>query len=284
MPVALRIHTQAGTTPGQYLRELRERLRMTVRDVEHASAVIAAEEGDRRFGISAGHLSKIENDDFIPSLFKLFTITAVYELEFHELLQRYGVDGNRSRRYRGRFLHAVTHLTSSQVYGFREKIPVPVRVNPNFNWEATQLLNRMIGLWGDVPAAFLIDCNPRRHTYGFVGLSDNTMVPLIRPGSFIMIDPERHRVVQFAEQDPIRRPIYFIELRSGYRCAWCQRDGSKLLVIPHPESRLPVETFSLTTEADVIGQVVGVAMRLVPASAAIRDRAPKSLDPNGVVK
>ena len=284
MPVVLPIHPHTATTPGQYLRELRERLRMTVRDVEHASAAVAAEEGDQRFGISAGHLSKIENDDFIPSLSKLFTIAAIYELDFHELLRRYGVDGNRSRLYRGRFLHAVTHLTSSQVYGDKEKIQVPIRVNPNFNWEATQLLNRMVGLWGDVPAAFLIDCNPRRHTYGFVGLSDSTMVPLIRPGSLILIDPERHRVAPCAIEDPLQRPIYFVELRNGYRCAWCQLNGSRLMLIPHPESRLPVETFSLSTEADVIGQVVGVAMRLVPASTATRDRGPKSLDPNEVVK
>jgi transcriptional regulator with XRE-family HTH domain len=284
MPAPLPNHCGTKATPGQYLRELRERLRMTVRDVERASEVIADEEGDERFCISSGHLSKVENDGFLPSLFKLFTIAAVYELEFHDLLRRYGVDGNRSRLYRSRFLRAVTHPTSSQVYGYEEKIQLPIRVNPNVDWETTQLVNRMVGLWGEIPAAFLLGCNPRRHTYGFIGLSDNSMAPLIRAGSLIMIDPERHRIARNAVQNPFQRPIYFIELRDGYRCAWCQLEGTRLMLIPHPESCLPIETFSLTTEADIVGQVVGVAMRLAPVGTPIRDREPTALNPSEVVK
>lgn len=257
---------------------------MTVRDVERASSIVAAEEGDERFGISSGHLSKIENDDFVPSQFKLFTLAAVYELDFHDLLRRCGVDGGRSRLYRNRFLRAVTHPTSGRIYGYEEKIWVPMRLNPNFNWETTQLVNRMVGLWGEIPAAFLIGRNPRRHTYGFVGLADNTMVPLIRPGSFIMIDPERRRITHDVVQNQFERPIYFVELRDAYRCAWCQLEGSRLMLIPHPDSNLPVETFSLTTEADVVGQVVGVAMRLVPSSTTTRDHGLTALTPGELVK
>ena len=36
------------------------------------------------------------------------------------------------------------------------------------------------------------------------------------------------------------------------------------MLIPHPDSKVPVQTFSLSSEAEVLGQVVAVAMRLVP--------------------
>jgi hypothetical protein len=79
-----------------------------------------------------------------------------------------------------------------------------------------------------------------------------------------MIDPEKRRIQQGGCKNEFERPIYFVELRQGYRCAWCQVDGSRLMLIPHPISGLPVQTFSLASEVDVLGQVVGVAMRLTP--------------------
>ncbi|HVB54803.1 MAG TPA: helix-turn-helix transcriptional regulator [Candidatus Acidoferrales bacterium] len=272
------------TTPGQYLNEVRERLNISVRDVQEASAVIASEEGQRGFYISPGHLSRIENGSSIPSSFKLFALCAVYGLDFHDALRRYGIDGNRTRLYRDRFLPAVTRPASSEIYGFDEKVWVPVRLDPSFRWETTQLVNRIVALWGEIPASFLVGCNPRRHTYGFVGLADKTMLPLIRPGSLIMIDPERRRIIDQPYQNEFERPIYFVELRDGYRCAWCQIAGSKLLLIPHPISGLPVQTFNLPTDAGIVGQVVGVAMRLVPADVTNEERASKLLARSGVVK
>ena len=98
------------------------------------------------------------------------------------------------------------------------------------------------------------------------------MYPLLRPGSLLMVDSERRRIRQEAWKDEAERPIYFVELRDGYRCAWCQVDGSRLLLISHPRSGLPVNTVNLEKDADVVGQVVGVAMRLVPAGAATREQ------------
>ena len=62
---------------------------------------------------------------------------------------------------------------------------LPVRLGPGFHWETTQLLNRVVAQWGEVPAAFLLGCNPRRHTYAYVGLEDRTMFPLVQPGSLL---------------------------------------------------------------------------------------------------
>src|SRR6267378_1116592 len=59
------------------------------------------------------------------------------------------------------------------------------------------------------------------------------------------------------------RPIYFVELRNGYVCSWCQLDRGQLIVIPHPHSHQDVRRFDHPTQAEIVGRVTGVAMRIV---------------------
>lgn len=262
-------------TAGSYLKEVRQRMQLGLREVQEVTAIIAAEEGNDEFHVSASRLTQIENEDSSPSAFKIFSLSAVYGIDFFDLLQRYGIDPDRTHHYRKHLHSEVTHPVSSGVYGFNTKITLPVRLDPSFRVEATQLVNRAVALWGEIPAAFLLDSNPRTHTYGLIGLSDRSMFPLLRPGALVMIDTNRRRVVRNGWTNEFERPIYFVELRDGYRCAWCQVDGQRLLVIPHPMSEAPTEILSLSNEAEVVGQVVGVAMRLIPATPASRDHGSK---------
>jgi hypothetical protein len=55
----------------------------------------------------------------------------------------------------------------------------------------------------------------------------------------------------------------FTELRSGYICSWCQLEKGQLMVIPHPQSRQAVQHFDYPSQAEVVGRVTGVAMRIV---------------------
>jgi hypothetical protein len=54
----------------------------------------------------------------------------------------------------------------------------------------------------------------------------------------------------------------FSELRSGYACGWCHLKQGVLSVIPHPLSKCEVRRFEHPREAEVIGRVIGVAMRI----------------------
>jgi len=110
------------------------------------------------------------------------------------------------------------------------------------------------------------------------------MFPLLRPGSLLMIDPERRRVAQDGWKNEFDRPIYFVELRDGYRCGWCQVDGSRLTLIPHPISNVPIQSFSLASEAEVLGQVVGVATRLVPPNTSTQGPGSKLPAPTEIVR
>ena len=253
------------TSPGRFLKEFRERLGLGVRDVQKSSAMIAAEEGNHEFYVSAARLSQIENEASPPSLYKLFSISAIYGVDFADLLKRYGADPDRIHRYREMVKHDATHPVSVESLNTRGDVTLPVRLDPSFRWETTQLLNRMVLQWGRIPTALLQDISPRNQMFGYVGLEDYTMFPILRPGALLMIDGNRRKVVQSGWRNELERPIYFVEMREGYRCAWCQLENGMLTLIPHPTSGVAVQSYRHPEEAEVAGQVVGTAMRLVPA-------------------
>jgi len=86
---------------------------------------------------------------------------------------------------------------------------------------------------------------------------------LIRPGSLVQIDPTQRKISSGKWRTEFERPIYFIELRDGYLCSWCQLEKGRLIAIPHPQSRQAVRHFDYPLQAEVVGRVTGVAMRIV---------------------
>ncbi|MFQ5875712.1 MAG: helix-turn-helix domain-containing protein [Dehalococcoidia bacterium] len=250
--------------PGRFLKELREKLELGLREVQEASVRIAEAEKNHEFYISAARLAQIENENSVPSVFKVFSLSAIYGVDFLEVLRRFGLDPGRANYYRSLLRLDVTHPVAAEVHAKDATVTLPVRLDPSFRWETTQLVSRVVEVWGEIPVAFLLQLNPRAHMYGYIGLRDFAMYPLLRPGSLVMIDEKRRRVLRDGWRTEFERPIYFVELRDGYRCAWCHLEGSCLTLIPHPMSALPAERFNVPQEAEVVGQVVGVAMRLVP--------------------
>jgi hypothetical protein len=123
-------------------------------------------------------------------------------------------------------------------------------------------MGRVVEQWGIVPLAYLAQFANRHYTYGYVGSEDFTMYPILPPRTFIQVDESKNRVIDGAWRSEYERPIYFVETRDGYTCSWCsvQRDG--LVLQSHPLSPVPVRVLKHPQEAEVIGQVVGVAMRL----------------------
>jgi hypothetical protein len=53
------------------------------------------------------------------------------------------------------------------------------------------------------------------------------------------------------------------ELRDGYACGWCELKDGQLILVPHITSPQPIRRFSHLDEAEIIGRVTGVAMRIV---------------------
>src|ERR671936_810797 len=77
---------------GQKLRKTRERLRLRYRDVERASQRISNDRGNHEFLIGLSRLADIENKGTVPSIYRLYSLCAIYRLDIGEVLEWYGVD------------------------------------------------------------------------------------------------------------------------------------------------------------------------------------------------
>lgn len=254
---------QPNLRAGQRLKAVRERLGLSTRDVERKSEQIAVEKRNQEYHISHAWLTDIEKGKFMPGLFKLYSLSAIYDRGFTEIASYFGMriaDLNRDRVLLG---VPRTHLVPQEEDAGKQSVSLPVEFKPEFRFERTSLLSRVVEKWEEVPIGLLQHLDLRKSMYGYIGLEDLTLYPLIRPGSLVQIDPSQRKITLAQWRTEFERPIYFIELRNGYVCGWCQLDRGQLVIIPHPQSRQSVRQFAYPTQADVVGRVTGVAMRIV---------------------
>jgi transcriptional regulator with XRE-family HTH domain len=245
---------------GKSLRALREKLGLTMRDVEHSSACIAEKYRNEEFSIPPSRLSDIETKGILPSIFRLYTLSIIYRRDIRELMSLYGVDLNNTPADLGLVSPPKSHV--SDALSGLASVRVPVRMDPGFDERRTTNLGRMVEKWGLVPLAYLAQFARSEFTYGYVGTEDFTMYPILPPGSFIQVDESRNRVVEGTWHSEYERPIYFVETRDGHTCSWCSTRREEIILQPHPLSPVPVRILRHPQEAEVLGQVVGVAMKL----------------------
>jgi hypothetical protein len=162
----------------------------------------------------------------------------------------------------GLFTWPATHVIGTSVDAEQSRIPFPIRLRQEFETEQTSLLTRLVQLWGDIPVTLIRQLDLRKSLYGYIGLKDFTLHPVILPGSFVQIDPTQTKIKTGGSRRELDRPIYFIELREGYACSWCELKGGQLRLVPHVNSPQEIRTFAHPTEAEIIGRVTGVAMRI----------------------
>ncbi|MCI0719899.1 MAG: hypothetical protein L0338_13150 [Acidobacteria bacterium] len=254
--------------PGEGLKDIRRRLQITTREVEENSRKIAETEGNEEFCISNGWLTQVENNsNSTPSIHKLYSLAVIYRMKFTDLLLLYGVDLEKMGKYQHLTPLQRTYPARLEVYDKERIVSFPVRLDPGTAPERTNLLSRMVEVWGEVPIAIIQHLDIRHRMYGYIGLRDYTLYPLIRPGSFVQIDERQNKVKKLPWRTEFDRPIYFVEFRDGYACSWCELHGNRLTLIPHPLSPASVSEYVYPTEAEVVGRVTAVAMRLVDGTA-----------------
>jgi transcriptional regulator with XRE-family HTH domain len=246
---------------GRRLRELREQIGLTLRDVEIASTTLAEARGVEEFITNPSRLSDIETKGVIPSIYRLYALSVIYRADFTELLKLYGVDLSATASDLAVCSPSKTHRL--EMATSRGAAQIPVRLDPGFDLNRSFDLGRMIECWGPVPMQFLQDLAKKRYTYAYIGMQDLTMYPLLLPGSFVQVDEERSRVEEGPWRSEWERPIYFVETREGHVCCWCSLRRGEIVLQSHPLSPVAARILKHPQEAEVIGQVVGVAMRLV---------------------
>lgn len=249
-----------STSGGQQLKRIREDLKLSMRDVETAAAQIAARFQNPEFSCPISRISDIETKGVVPSLFRLFSFAVIYGKDHRELCALYGVNWDDVGSARECVQICKTHRfdTARNV----QQVRIPTALDPGFDLRKTTNLARMVQSWGVVPASLLSELSTSGHTYAFVGTEDFTMYPLLVPGSFLQVDEKRRHVFNEGWKSEYERPIYFIETREEFICAWCNLSHGQLITQPHPLSPEVPRVFRHPQQAEVVGQVVGVAMRL----------------------
>lgn len=249
------------------LKELRVRLGLTTRDVEAKSQQIADDRHNREYYLSHAWVTDIENGQFKPSIFKIYSLSAIYHVGYKEVLSCFGLPISELGRYRASIGVPRTHLLGAETDLETEKVSLPVQFKPGFQLEKTNLLAQVVEKWDQIPVGFLQHLDLHKSVYGYIGLEDYTLYPLIRPGSLVQIDASQRKISTEKWKNEFDRPIYFVELRVGYVCSWCQVDSGQLIIIPHPHSLQAVRKFDHPSQAEIVGRVTGVAMRIVEERA-----------------
>ena len=248
---------------GFRLKQIRERLGLTLRQVEEASLEIADAERNAEYVVSTARLNQVENDGSLPSIYKFYSLTVIYRLSIEEMMGLYGINLGKMEHHRHATLQSSTHLFTVEVGDPMRPVHFPVRFDPGFQPAKTAFLSRLIDLWGEVPAGLLTQLDLKKFRYGYIGLEDRMMVPILRPGSIVQVDDSRRRVMNSGWLTEYDRPIYFLELRYSYECCWCYQRGKEVTLLPHPLSPCGPRTIRIPDDGDVLGQIVGVAMRIV---------------------
>lgn len=246
---------------GKRLREMREKMDLTLRDVEIASTALAESRGIEDFIINPSRLSDIETKGVIPSIYRLYVLSVLYRADYAEMLRWYGVDLGSTVSDFAICRPGKTHRL--EIVSERGSTQVPVKLDPGFDIRQSCDLGRMIENWGVVPLQYLQELAKQKYSYAYIGTEDLTMYPLLLPGSFVQIDETRCKVEERKWRSELERPIYFVETRGGHVCCWCSIRRGEMILQSHPLSPVPPRILKHPMEAEVVGQVVGVAMRLV---------------------
>src|SRR5580658_2965529 len=219
-------------------------------------------------------LSADQRETLRLHFFDGYSLSVIYGRNYTEVSSLFGLQIGDLRRDMASIHRPKTHLLESLGEPETEAVSLPVEFKPDFRFEKTNLLARAVEKWEAVPLGLLQHLDLRTSMYGYIGLEDFTLYPLIRPGSLVQIDSAQRKISPAPWKTDFDRPIYFTELRDGYVCSWCEIDRGRLMVIPHAHAHQDVRVFEYPAQAEIVGRVTGVAMRIVG------DRPPEEREPS----
>src|SRR5258708_21449212 len=125
--------------PGLRLRQAREKLGLTYRDVERASFELASKRGRPEFILHISRLADIENHEVVPTLHKLYTLAVIYHLDPREIFRWYEVPLDESFGDGAEFPAPRTHLIAPPLY-----LPIPIRFLHTIAPRPTAALTRLV--------------------------------------------------------------------------------------------------------------------------------------------
>src|SRR6266576_5352887 len=246
---------------GQRLRAERERLGLSLRDVETLSHGIADKLKDSDYGIAHTSLADIENGKWPPTAHRLYTLSFIYGYDYDRFAGICGIPASESLKE-----HRKLHLPRTYLIG-----PVPERYKAAFSaielreklrTERTNLVPKLIETWQEVPLVLQL-LGGSDPLYGYVGMNDHTLDPFVRPGAFVRIDSRQRKIPAVGWRSDHDRPIFFSELRDRYVCTWCEMLDGRLTLIPSQQSNRRIQHVRYPGDATIIGRVTAISMDIV---------------------
>lgn len=247
---------------GKRLRSERERLGLSLRDVENLSHGIADKLQDSDYNIAHTSLADIENGKWPPTLHRLYTLSVIYGYDYDRLAGMCGIPASETVREHQKLHLPRTYLVGPMPERFRETLYSATKLRDKLRTERTNLVPKMVETWQEVPLVLqLMDGSDP--LYGYIGVDDYTLYPIVRPGAFVRIDPRQRKIPSQWRTD--NRPIFFIELRDRYVCTWCEMHDGRLILVPSQQSKRHTQPVRYPTDATIIGRVTGISMDIVEA-------------------
>jgi len=153
---------------GQQLKAARLRAHLSTRDVERLSRAIAAEVNNQDCCISHAWITHVENGEFRPGIYKLYTLARIYKLKPDEVLSFFGLSLHDVERGYMSLNLPRTHLVGPVHEQPGQTIMAPLALRSTFRLEQTNLISRMFDNWGEIP----LDCCSRSiYAIPFLGTS-----------------------------------------------------------------------------------------------------------------
>src|SRR5205823_3645162 len=179
---------------GQKLKRARERLNLRYREVEEASIQIANRHKNDEFIIALSRLSDIENKGTVPSLYRLYSLCTIYRLDMNDVLEWYGINMSALPSDAASLDIEKTHLIGFNSNGHGD-VNIPLSLDPGLDLRRTTFLSRMIQRWGKLPLSLLNGLEVKNLRYAFIGSEDWSMYPMLQPGSLILIDDNKRKII-----------------------------------------------------------------------------------------
>lgn len=249
---------------GKRLRAERERLRLTLRDVETLSRTIAKDRQNQDYYIAHASLADIENGKLAPTIYKLYSLAVIYGLDYDRLAILSGVPVPDARKDHSALALPRTYLLGQPPERPESQRLAAVELREKLRAERTNLVSRILETWEEIPT-LLQAMQGNSPLYGYIGMDDYTLHPFIRPGSIVQIDSRQKKIPPVTWHSDFDRPVFFVELRERYICCWCEMHNGQLILIASQQSQQRAQHVRYPIDATIIGRVTGVAMTLIEA-------------------
>jgi transcriptional regulator with XRE-family HTH domain len=254
---------------------IRQQRKLSLRQVEKLTTMIADRYGDKSRKISASWLGRIEREDHSITHQRLESLEEAYGVSHEELGDEMVHKDEITKSLHSRF----PHIPAAVLKGLTCLGDVML---PPESWlayfSATTLLPALSQNGRNGCPKLCKSSRGGKPLFGVLGANDTTLLPLVQPGAIVEINPSIRQISPTKIFHSIfERPIYFLRSHDGYHCGWCDLDVEQtwLVLVPSAMTMTSHRRWRYRQEVEVVGIVNRVLTRFgFPKNLRANDLSP----------